>query len=148
MKNKGILVGNQEMVEYVKEHLRIIAFVIGGVFITIFSFILHFQFDGNKLFIGLLMTFDMLIMFLQVRFLFLKDDEDDKILNLKGLEKSLISLAYTGGFWVLVFIAIMGLCLSGGGEFDFHVNFLIFPCYLAPSCVIVAPLAAGILEGL
>ena len=113
-----------------------------------FCFILHFKFEGNKVGIGLLMTFDMLIMFLQVRFLFLNDDEDDKILNLKGLQKSLIALAYTGGFWVLVFLVMLGVCLSAGGSFDFHVNFLIFPCYLAPSCIIVVPLSIVILEGL
>ena len=137
-----------EFLSLIKDDVRAFVICLIGIIITIVSFILHFKFEGNKLGIGLLMTFDMLIMFLQVRFLFLNDDEDDKILNLKGLQKSLIALAYTGGFWVLVFLVMLGVCLSGGGSFDFHVNFLIFPCYLAPSCVIVVPLALLTLEGL
>ena len=136
-----------EFLSLIKEDVRSFILCLIGIVITVVSFILHFKLDGNKLYISILMTVDMLIMFLQVRFLFLNDDEDDKILNLKGIQKSLIALAYTGGFWILVFIAIMGVVLSAG-DVEFHVNFLIFPCYLAPSCIIVAPLALATLEGL
>ena len=114
--------------------------------VTVGSFFLHFLFDGNKILIGTLMTIDMILMYVQVRVLLMEDDKclDDKPL-LKKMDKRIIAFGAIGLFWAFWFVVITVVYVLIFEE-SFHLNLLIFPCYLAPSCVLIAALTPVILE--
>jgi len=137
----------KEFKQNIKENKYEIIFSIVGLVLTIISFILHFKLKDYKIVIAFMMLLDLTFMFIQLKLFYIDTFYKNNKIKLKEWEKTMYSITVVVIFYVIVtvFLLLMGLLYL---ELSFSFNYMIFPCYLAPSFILTIVLIGLISEGI